>query len=272
MTHQTTITPDPDGNGFILHLPEITHLDTQVWSADVGLTAEGLAALRTALAAVSAAVAPPTNRAELRDRIAEVLTEAYLTAPEDSAVMEHCADAVLAVLPEPADVADEVDADTVANRAAQVITTMGAEIRELKHSRDRYRTAWLSARHRVALRRTAVWVANIRWAADHLDNSERLRDLTDDHMGDINAAANELRRVADETATETPHTCDNCEGVNPDTCINDPSRPPERCPSCGHPVDGHDPYEGCVGPHGVGGLGSSDCPCTGEQLITGVQP
>lgn len=44
----------------------------------------------------------------------------------------------------------------------------------------------------------------LRWAADHLDNSERLRDLTDDHMLDINAAANELRRLADETATETP--------------------------------------------------------------------
>ncbi|MGN7139049.1 hypothetical protein [Streptomyces pseudogriseolus] len=50
---------------------------------------------------------------------------------------------------------DEVDADTVANRAAQVITTMGAEIRELKHSRDRYRTAWLSARQRVVRRRLA---------------------------------------------------------------------------------------------------------------------
>ncbi|GAB2331779.1 hypothetical protein [Streptomyces variabilis] len=44
----------------------------------------------------------------------------------------------------------------------------------------------------------------LRWAADHLDNSERLRDLTDDHMLDINAAANELRRLADKTATETP--------------------------------------------------------------------
>jgi hypothetical protein len=37
-------------------------------------------------------------------------------------------------------------------------------------------------------------------AANALDESERLRDLTDDHMHDVNAAANELRRMADEAA------------------------------------------------------------------------
>lgn len=44
---------------------------------------------------------------------------------------------------------DEADADVVANRAAQVITRMGAEIRALKGERDRYRTAWRSARERA---------------------------------------------------------------------------------------------------------------------------
>ncbi|MFF8590011.1 hypothetical protein ACF061_00985 [Streptomyces sp. NPDC015220] len=64
MTDQTapTITPNPDGDGVILHLPEITHVDTQVWSADVGLTAEGLAALRTLLGA-PAVQQPPVDRA-----------------------------------------------------------------------------------------------------------------------------------------------------------------------------------------------------------------
>lgn len=33
-------------------------------------------------------------------------------------------------------------------------------------------------------------------AADALEDSERLRDFTDDHMGDVNEAANELRRMA----------------------------------------------------------------------------
>lgn len=41
--------------------------------------------------------------------------------------------------------------------------------------------------------------AVLREAADALDNSERLREITDDHMRDINEAADELRRMADET-------------------------------------------------------------------------
>lgn len=40
-------------------------------------------------------------------------------------------------------------------------------------------------------------------AADALDESETLRDLTDDHMHDVNAAANELRRMAAEKAEAT---------------------------------------------------------------------
>ncbi|MGA5598349.1 hypothetical protein ACPCSE_29365 [Streptomyces cellulosae] len=76
----------------------------------------------------------------------------------------------------------------------------------------------------------------LRWAADHLDNSERLRDLTDDHMDDINAAANELRRMADETATETPSMrlarqsvqamTDTLQRVCPPGCATDESHDP----------------------------------------------
>jgi hypothetical protein len=36
----------------------------------------------------------------------------------------------------------------------------------------------------------------------------------------------------------------------------------QPCKTCGHPADWHDPYEGCVGPNGIGGIGSDDCPCT----------
>lgn len=46
----------------------------------------------------------------------------------------------------------------------------------------------------------------LREAADALDESETLRDLTDDHMHDVNAAANELRRMADEAAPLTDFT------------------------------------------------------------------
>ncbi|MFS4103821.1 hypothetical protein [Streptomyces sp. PD-S100-1] len=78
MTDQTTptLTPDPDGDGVILHLPEITHVDTQVWSADVGLTAAGLAALRTLLA--PAAVQPPLEWATILDLMRDA--ESYLSA------------------------------------------------------------------------------------------------------------------------------------------------------------------------------------------------
>ena len=44
----------------------------------------------------------------------------------------------------------------------------------------------------------AFRAAVLREAADRLDESETLRDLTDDHMHDVNAAANELRRMAAE--------------------------------------------------------------------------
>jgi hypothetical protein len=46
--------------------------------------------------------------------------------------------------------ADSVaDVDTVARRAAQVIASMGADIRALTGQRDRYRSAWCSARERA---------------------------------------------------------------------------------------------------------------------------
>jgi hypothetical protein len=46
-------------------------------------------------------------------------------------------------------------------------------------------------------------------------------------------AAETLRRMADETPqpTQEPHSCPNCEGVDPDTCFMNPNRPPEQCPA-----------------------------------------
>lgn len=44
---------------------------------------------------------------------------------------------------------EQADADTVATRAAQVIASMGADIRALTGERDRYRLAWRSARERA---------------------------------------------------------------------------------------------------------------------------
>jgi hypothetical protein len=73
--------------------------------------------------------------------------------------------------------------------------------------------------------------AVLREAADALDNSERLRDLTDDHMLDINAAADELRRMADEAQQD---------GEAPGETL-DLTDGPVRCPLCPHPVTLHTP-------------------------------
>jgi predicted DNA-binding transcriptional regulator AlpA len=50
-----------------------------------------------------------------------------------------------------------------------------------------------------AVKMLAAYRASVlREAADALDESETLRDLTDDHMSDVNAATNELRRMANK--------------------------------------------------------------------------
>ncbi|QBJ94463.1 hypothetical protein D0Z67_29275 (plasmid) [Streptomyces seoulensis] len=67
-----TVTSNTDG-GVILHLPEITHLDTQVWSVDIGLTPEGLAALRAVLNGAEA----PQPDTEARPRQASWRVETY---------------------------------------------------------------------------------------------------------------------------------------------------------------------------------------------------
>lgn len=50
---------------------------------------------------------------------------------------------------------------------------------------------------------------------------------------ELTEAADRLRRLADEAQpTEAEaHACDNCDGIDPDTCFNNPHRPPEQCPA-----------------------------------------
>jgi len=161
-----------------------------------------------------------------RDDIAEVT------------ITEQPAAVSAAVAPPTNQTADEVDADTVANRAAQVITTMGAEIRELTHSRDRYRLAWHNARRRAGVLSAEVtrrapllgkYAAEIERLRAELESerdvSRRLlaqrQEMAEERYawqqrGD--RAEAELRRMADETATETTQ--------------------PARC-VCGHPIGLH---------------------------------
>ncbi|GGW81999.1 hypothetical protein [Streptomyces griseoloalbus] len=75
-TTQPRITPNPDG-GVILHLPDVTHIDTQVWSADVGLTDAGLAALRALMAGQAPSI--DQTAADVRDQVLHAIDFAYTT-------------------------------------------------------------------------------------------------------------------------------------------------------------------------------------------------
>lgn len=117
---------------------------------------------------------PPADRGALRDRIAEALREHFLCttryeADADGNLPCRCGD-----WREPgAEVDDENDWDSHLADVALAVLPAPAD-------------------------RAAV----LREAADALDESETLRDLTDDHMHDVHAAANELRRMADEAQQE----------------------------------------------------------------------
>ncbi|MFJ9420748.1 ParB N-terminal domain-containing protein [Streptomyces sp. NPDC101249] len=60
-----------------------------------------------------------------------------------------------------------------------------------------------------------------------------IRGLNEQEGGGVLADLDEdadVLALADETADAETHTCDNCEGVSPDTCFNNSHRPPEQCP------------------------------------------
>ena len=60
-----------------------------------------------------------------------------------------------------------------------------------------------------------------------VERLERINpDRSEDFSEGVDWALDELRRVAGEA-----HSCGNCEGINPDTCLMNPHRPPEQCPN-----------------------------------------
>jgi hypothetical protein len=74
-------------------------------------------------------------------------------AEADAAFVRHAREDIDALLDAyrrlTTELADQADADTIADRATQVITAMGADIRAARAERDRYRAAWQSARFRA---------------------------------------------------------------------------------------------------------------------------
>lgn len=150
-------------------------------------------------AAVSAAVAPPTQAAALRDRIAAALYKrehvpgepdwehAY---PADREVFEAMADAVLAVLPEP------TDRTTAEAALAAVETALGD-------------TLLPDAREEALARLMTVLPPTTDRAAVYREAADRIEKAADEHPDQyvpqgLYDAADRLRRMADETATETP--------------------------------------------------------------------
>ena len=216
-TFTVTIKTKPDGDYYFDHddlvrnaVPWIEGgLDDRDDIAEVTITEQP--------AAVSAAVAPPAQAA-LRQRIAEALLDhlsrtadirpgrdgeqAFMPEVTDAERMRMAA-AVLAVLPEPTD---------------------RAEWDALCRETDRLRKAWGEMRDRAERieaeveRLTADRAAVLREAADavaaHPGPIPWLPGLPKGEgegfwwdTRDRDAAADLLRRMADETATETPHTC-----------------------------------------------------------------
>lgn len=237
-TDRPRITPSPDG-GVILHLPDVTHVDTQVWSADVGLTDAGLAALRALLAGQ----APATDQtAGLREQIAETLATAEgwtwahglqfkdIGTPSAEAYRK-LADAVLAVLPAPAGQAEAVLrvvetalGDTLVASAREealagiAAVLHAAPVDQATVLRDAYEIAYAEGMRLNAME-AEIGVGPYRGA---LAVAHLLRKAISN--------AQQERRMADETQP-APHSCGNCEGIDPDTCFNNPDRPPAQCPA-----------------------------------------
>lgn len=189
-TFTVTIRTKPDGDYYFDHddlvrnvVPWIEGgLDDRDDIAEVTITEQP--------AAVSAAVAPPTNQAELRDRIRRAICEAEgfmwneeLLEPDEYGDL---ADAVLAVLPEPTDRA------AVRAQAFDEAADMLAKLDPAE--------AALAGEH--------AWK---------------------DAAGLVRHMARQERRMADEGggpagADSLAHSCTNCEGADPDTCLVNPDQ------------------------------------------------
>ncbi|MER6832668.1 hypothetical protein ABT320_01540 [Streptomyces cellulosae] len=181
--------------------------------------------------AVSAAVTPPTNRAALRDRIRRAICEAEgfmwneeLLEPDEYG---EVADAVLAVLPSAADwdalvrEADRLRRDGAAlhARAEELDMQLAALRQQVTEPTDR--AAVLSAAERAMLTYALDQAQEHIWSRDGFTDEDQ-------------AAVDSLRRMADETATQTPFTPPahyrRDDGV--DCCVHAIPVGPDSCQAC----------------------------------------
>ncbi|MFF9002646.1 hypothetical protein ACF1GW_35515 [Streptomyces achromogenes] len=93
------------------------------------------------------------------------------------------------------------------------------------------------------------------WAADQIDaETQRLRAdgvLEPNKYRPCRDASAQLRRLAGE-AQQDRHSCDNCSGVDPASCLMNPDRAREAqqpsCAECGHPAAVHEEGDDPVTP------------------------
>lgn len=241
-TEPIRLTADPDRGGFILHLPEITYVDTQVWSVDVGLTDAGLSALREAL--VPSAV-EAGDRAALRDRIAAAIRRAPFeelrsdwSEPNGplkiTALVDDLADAVLpVVLSEPTDQAAAELASLAVNAgralqdekrhyqiACEENARLRAEVERLRADQAAVRATALSEPERTMLRYALDQAQEAIWSQGGFTEEDQ-------------AAVDSLRRLADEAQGTTcpgfetvPNRCGcPCEGCKHNCAAHEPAGP-----------------------------------------------
>lgn len=86
--------------------------------------------------------------------------EDWAQVQADAAFIAHAPEDVAALLAEirrlRAHLEDQANADAVASRAAQVISSMGADLRAMTSERNRYRNAWHNARARAVDARSDI--------------------------------------------------------------------------------------------------------------------
>lgn len=204
----TTITPDRDGDGVTLHLPDFTRLDTQVWSVDIGLTKDGLDSLRDALCV------PATPDSDESEELAEAAErrECYADAIQRRVVPGYKLTNILPEVYEAADAAIAVADEEWAGERADLEDEMRQ--REFQHEEDMGRLSILR------------------------DENSRLRNELEHRKEEVQRAYACLGWTydgSDAGAVVSPARECTCGPVG-DCRTEGPQQPDEDCPAHGNPA------------------------------------
>jgi hypothetical protein len=163
------------------------------------------------IAAMPAApvAAPPTDRAARNERYAAAIRDTAGWVLDDG---QHMIAAVIAV----------ADAEQAELRRERDLA--------IAHDRQPYPTAWAYEQACKALRRKGAVVERVRQMADYWEQQLPEVIRTPAVVSALRAAleaADDPSRLAAETPepeTQGAHSCGNCEGIDPDSCLMNPRR------------------------------------------------